>query len=284
MQAYLKNVWEDVETNIKDSIEDPESRQILKDIIQKAMIKNKKQLDAEKPPAEEEEDDASKYKNKLDIGKGTTVSAYNLHWNSWKEKNSQKEWPDPEDDSKKMTAHKYWKDHIWPNISASEKKKWNEEANKRRTDIKKKGIVTKDKKRKVSKSGFQLFLEKQKTKMKKDEEFTNPETGNTQKLHHFLLYIWTNHIKDNDELKAPYEAMAKEMKDSEESDYNLDSLPYINPSKIRNCDLDNLELIESNVKAKVVKKTVKKEESDEEKEEDEEQENDEDEDADKDDK
>jgi len=238
----MKAVWENVLEDIKDSIQDPESRAVLKDIMFTAMIKNKNKLPSSAVNKSLGEG-VEKYKTKIDTGRGTTVSAYNLHWNDWKEDNIQKEYPDPDDPTKKLTQHKYWQKHVWPKINETEKKKWDAKAKEMREDLKKNGGGTK-KKRQVSKSGFQLFLEKQKSLMDKDQEFTHPDDGSQLKLHHFLLYIWSNHIKDNEDLKKPFDEMAKEIKESDDGIYDIATLPYIDPIKLESGDLDGIELIE----------------------------------------
>lgn len=241
MEKYLNSVWNTVHDDIKESIEDPESRSALKSIIFDAMVKNKKYMPVETVVSSGP--DASKFKVKLDTGKGTTVSAYNLHWNDWKEENQQKEYQDPDDPTKKLTQHKYWQKHVWPNLEADEKKKWEEKAKSMRSQIKKSGGATK-KKRNVSKSAYLLFLEKQKSIMDKDEKYTHPDNGNTLGLHHFLLYVWSNHVRDNEDLKSPFDEMAKQINESEDGKYDISELPYLDPEKLSANDFSDLELIE----------------------------------------
>lgn len=245
MEAYLKSVWDDVYNGIKDSIEEPESRAALKDIIHKAMIKNKAKLPSVEPSGE----DHAKFVNKHATAvKGKTASGYNLHWKDWTEENTQKEYPDPEDPAKTLSAHKYWQKHVWPNLSKADKDKYNNKAKLMRNEAKKvedkTGETGTSSKKKVTKSGYQLFLEKMKDMMGKDEEFTHPESGDTVKLHRYLIYVWNTHIKNDDDLKEPYESLAKSIRDSDDGAYDLSDLPHLDVEKLRSGELDNLELIE----------------------------------------
>ena len=245
MEGYVKAVWNDVLDNIKDSIEDPESRQALKNIIDKALIKNKGKLPSSDGGASETKNVGST----MVLDKGKTVSAYNLHWNEWKEENTLKEYPDPDDETVKMSAHKYWQKHIWPNLSPSKKKVFEDRAivlRKKNADVKAKSGATAATKgpRKASKSAFQLFLEKMKTMFEKTQEFTDPDTGDTLTVHKYLVYVWNTKIKEDADLKEPFEKMAKEFRESENDDYDLSELPHLDPEKLLAGDLDDLELIE----------------------------------------
>jgi len=244
MQSYLKAVWGDVFDDIKESIDDPDSRQALKEIMEKAMIKNKGKLPSTGGGSAAETEGPKGFGTKHTTTKGTVFSAYNLHWNDWKKDNTQKEYPDPEDSSKKLTQHKYWQKHIWPNLEDEEKKQYQDQAKGLRQKAKDAGTGKPAAKRKTSKSGFQLFIEKMKDVMDKDEEFTHPDNGEDIKLHRYLLYIWSNYIKKDDDLKEPFETMAKEIKDSDDGAYDLADLPHLDPEKLRAGDLDDLDLIE----------------------------------------
>lgn len=246
MQAYLKSVWDDVLDDIKESIDDPDSRAALKGIMEKAMIKNAGKLpnNSSSGGGAEKANVPKGFGTKHTSTKGTVFSAYNLHWNDWKQDNTQKEFPDPEDSSKKLTQHKYWQKHIWPNLDDETKQQYDKQAKELRQKAKDAGDGKPAAKRKTSKSGFQLFIEKMKKVMDKDEEFTHPENGEDVKLHRYLLYIWSNYIKKDEQLKEPFEAMAKEIKESDDGDYDLDQLPYLDPEKLRAGDLDDLDLIE----------------------------------------
>jgi hypothetical protein len=167
-----------------------------------------------------------------------------LHWGKWKEENTQAIWADPDDDSKKMSQHKYWQKHIWPNLPKTEKEKYEKLAKDARSDVKK--IETKNgtaTKRGASKSGYQVFLEKMKELIDKDQEFTHPETGETVKLHHYLIYVWKTYIKPNKDLNEPFESMAKSIRESDEDTYDLNDLPYLDVDKLIAGDLEDLELI-----------------------------------------
>jgi hypothetical protein len=248
MEKYVKAVWDDILDGIKDSIDDPESRQALKNIIDKALIKNKNKLPSGGSSSGDDDEKPTKSKNAgstITSTKGTLVSAYNLHWGKWKEENTQAIWADPDDESKKISQHKYWQKHIWPNLSKAEKEKYDKLAKDARSDVKK--IETKNgtvaTKRGASKSGYQVFLEKMKELIDKDQEFTDPESGETVKLHKYLIYVWNTHIKTNKDLKEPFESMAKSIRESDEDTYDLNDLPYLDVDKLIAGDLEDLELI-----------------------------------------
>jgi hypothetical protein len=237
MEAFIKAVCDDFLDDFKGSFE-PEDQVVVKETISRSIIRNKKLLPDE---ADESESPAINFKNKIDTGKTTTVSAYNLHWNDWKQYNNQKEYPDPNDPKQKLTQHKYWKKFVWDPLPKEEKKPWDDKARQIRDELKK---TTGTKvKRKVSKSGFQLFLEKEKSMMEKDEEFTHPETGSTIKLHHFLLYIWSTYVKDNEDLNVEFNETAGRLKNGDLDDYDLNDLPYIDPDKLRQQEFDDLVMI-----------------------------------------
>lgn len=241
MEEFIKSVCDDVIEFVKESIDDPESQKVIKEYVARAITRNIKKLPSNKESAATSPTDALKFKNKIDTGKTTTVSAYNLHWNEWKESNIQKEYPDPDDPTKKLTSHKYWQKYVWGEMSKEAKKPWEDEAKKTRDDLKKTGGIKA--KRSVSKSGFQLFLEKMKSKMNNDEEFTHPENGQTVKLHHYLLYIWSNYVKGNDSLKQEFEEMANKLKNGDLDEYDLNDLPYLDPEKLRTQEFEALEMI-----------------------------------------
>jgi hypothetical protein len=242
MEKYIQAVWNDVLNDIKESIDDPESRQALKNILDKALVKNKNKLQLSSSGDDSESKNVG---STTVIAKGTTVSAYNLHWNDWKKDHTQKEYPDPDDETKKLSSHKFWQKHVWPNLSKSEKTKYDKKALELRSEAKK--VETKTGgaggTRKVSKSGYQLFLEKMKEMIDKDQEFTHPESGETVKLHRYLIYVWNTHIKDDKDLKEPFETMAKNLRDSEDESYDLSELPHLDVDKLIAGDLENLELI-----------------------------------------
>ena len=83
-----------------------------------------------------------------------------------------------------------------------------------------------------------------KTKMGTDEEFTHPDNGQTVKTHHYLLYIWSSYVKNNDSLKDEFDKMAKRLKDGEIDDYDLTELPYLDPDKLRSQDFEDLKMID----------------------------------------
>lgn len=243
LEEFTKQVCEDITNDVKDSM-DEDSIDVLKKLVAQAITRHKKLLPAGSPAPAQASSGKSilSFKSKIETGKTTTVSAYNLHWNQWKEDNTQKEYPDPDDPTKKLTQHKYWQKYVWGKMDKKEREPWENEAKKAREEIKKSGGGKA--KRKVSKSGFQLFLEKMKSKMEADEEFTHPENGQTVKLHHYLLYIWSNHVKTNDSLKQDFEDMARKLKDGELDDYDLADLPYLDPDKLRAQEFDDLEIVQ----------------------------------------
>lgn len=236
MEEFTKSVCDYVIECTKEYIDEPESQKNLREIVSRGIMRNVKKL-----PSSEEGPDVLKFRTKIETGRTTTVSAYNLHWNDWKENNIQKEYPDPDDPTKKLTAHKYWKKHIWDPMGKEERKPWDDKAKKAREELHKSGGAKA--KRKVSKSGFQLFLAKMKSKMDPEEEFTHPDNGQTVKLHHYLLYIWSNHVKTNDSLKQEFDEMAAKLKSGELADFDLNDLPYLDPEKLRNHDFDDLEMV-----------------------------------------
>tara|TARA_R100001163_G_C5068178_1_gene208081 strand:- start:5492 stop:6235 length:744 start_codon:yes stop_codon:yes gene_type:complete len=243
MEAFLKSVKEDVFDDIKGSIEDPESRNALLEIITKAIIQNKERMPGGAFGGDSQSGPAPLTKKTVTSG-AKSATGYNLHWADWKEQNNSKDYPDPKDSSKTLTAHKYWQKHVWPNLDKDEKDEYNNRAKDIRAAVNKSGGGKAATKRsKPSKSAYQLFLAKMKDVMDKDEEFEHPETRETIKLHRYLIYVWNNSIKNDAELKEPFETYAKDLKESEDSEnVDLSELPFLDPEKLRAGDLKDLEL------------------------------------------
>lgn len=239
METFLTAVWDTILDDIKESITDPESRNALRNVITEAIVKHKSKLPSV--------GGGVPLTKNVGITHTTTkkavTSAYHLHWNEWKEKNKQKDWTDPADSSKKLTPHKYWKTYIWDVMDEDEKAKYQAIANRNKVPSKK--TSTKKEGKKINKTAYSLFLEKMKMEMKDyaDATFNHPETGETVKLHKFLLSVWSNYIKKNPDLKEPFDTKAKEIKESGKEEYVLDDISYIDPEKLLNYDYDNLELI-----------------------------------------
>lgn len=239
LKQFTEGVCDYFSSKTSDNFEE-EDLVLLKKIISDGIIKNKDKLPKSEGPVAET-NNSLKFKSSVDTGKTPSTSAYTLCWNEWKKNNPQKEWLDPDDESNtnKLTAHKYWKRHIWDKMSKEEKKPYDDEANK----IKASYGGGQKVKRKVSKSGFLLFCEKMKTKMEPSEVFSNPLTGENLKTHHYLLWVWSNHIKIKEDLIEPFNSVAKELKDGVRNDYDIDELPYVDPDKLRQYDFEDLLLI-----------------------------------------
>lgn len=263
MDGFTKAVCDFVIDHVKASIDDPESQQVLRDYITQAHKVHKNLLPSPSPTQTSSlltskltlkksgggltlKTSGAK---KLDTGsKGSaTVSGYNLHWTDWHKKNPQKDYPDPENPTSKITAHQYWKKYVWDKMDNSEQDEWNQTAK----DIRNKtnGADGKEKGPAKKRAHF-LFVEKMKQFMDKDEEFevTDPKSGEpkTKKTHHYLLAIWSQYLSKNADLKAEFEEIEKQINsgelDNDPKKY-LAHVPYIDVEKVRNADFDYIELL-----------------------------------------
>lgn len=239
MEAFIQAVCDDFKREIVDSFE-ADDLETMAEYVSRAISKHKGKL----PNTQAKTN--LKFKNSIGITKTPTISPHNLCWTEWK-KDRPTKMADLEDPSIKISLHAYWKKYVWNAISPEDKAKWQSKADNMRT---KNGKATGEKK-KVSTSGYHLFLKKMKTKMNAKESFIHPSNGKKITTHTYLLYVWSNYVKTSEYLKYHFEEMAANLKTgviefadrSNPTEEELSPLPYLDLDQLRSQDFENLELV-----------------------------------------
>lgn len=284
-EKFLQLTRDELKFLLEDKIDDPEALEFVLQCHQQVNSKHLRVLKIQSIQQSSTEKPKLKLMTpktgvKIETTQTKAKAPQELYWAEWKEENvttKDQKFANPTDPGKLLTPYAYFKAHIWPNMTAEEKKPYEERSQRMKEQNKQQkssapaeanatttstgkiqlkpkiSLIPKDSStsqagassgKNECKSGYHLFLDRHKKIMDNKRKYANPNPKTTARevsLHNLLTNLWS-HKLDNDQ-KREYNEYSENVKSGVVSKFDIRDLPHLDLEKLNQGKYDSLTLI-----------------------------------------